>query len=401
MTERNWIDLIGRYTLSALEPLFPINAILEEVAAALEDTLQTDGHDSFGQQKSVVKQVLPSSAWAREIAYQYETRVGFSNLAITISNLRQYSERFAPLLGDPNSKITLLLNIGALQRMTLEGFDSDMQYSASCTIDTQYASIQLANSFWKLHPSDVKHYQLAKNKVHLASKVEFFARPTKAFSTLSKEQRTYLNTLLDEITNQFGTTTIITDAQIKQALFGYIASPQFFADATNYRANTEYMMGKASAKQFDRKFKNHPYLAEAQELHAKQEREAQEEARQKKQQAERARQEREAQEKAEQEKARKKQAGASNANGEAKAAENRFTSTDLYAVLNVSSQASPTEIAKSYRELIKKLHPDLVKDGAKNELCKKVNYAYEILSDSDKRRQYDLFLSKHRNERTF
>jgi len=63
---------------------------------------------------------------------------------------------------------------------------------------------------------------------------------------------------------------------------------------------------------------------------------------------------------------------------------------ELYDVLGVSSDASSDDIRNAYRALAKKHHPDLNPgDKAAEETFKKVQAANEILSDADKRRQYD------------
>jgi len=61
---------------------------------------------------------------------------------------------------------------------------------------------------------------------------------------------------------------------------------------------------------------------------------------------------------------------------------------DLYKVLGVSKNASESEIKKAYRKQAKEHHPDKGGDEAK---FKKVNEAYETLSDKTKRAQYDQF----------
>ena len=63
---------------------------------------------------------------------------------------------------------------------------------------------------------------------------------------------------------------------------------------------------------------------------------------------------------------------------------------DLYAQLNVPRAASEAEIKKAYRKLAKELHPDKNKDNPKaTERFSKVTRAYDILTDKDKRAQYD------------
>ena len=59
---------------------------------------------------------------------------------------------------------------------------------------------------------------------------------------------------------------------------------------------------------------------------------------------------------------------------------------DHYQTLGVSPQADEKEIKKAYRKLAGKHHPD--KGGDENEF-KKIQQAYETLSDPAKRQQYD------------
>ena len=59
---------------------------------------------------------------------------------------------------------------------------------------------------------------------------------------------------------------------------------------------------------------------------------------------------------------------------------------DYYRILEVDKGATKEEIKKSFRKLSKKYHPDL---GGNEEQFKKLNAAYNILSDDNKRREYD------------
>ncbi len=64
---------------------------------------------------------------------------------------------------------------------------------------------------------------------------------------------------------------------------------------------------------------------------------------------------------------------------------------DLYAVLGVSHEASEDEIKRAYRKLARELHPDVNQDPQAGERFRQIAAAYEILSDPQKRRQYDMF----------
>ena len=61
----------------------------------------------------------------------------------------------------------------------------------------------------------------------------------------------------------------------------------------------------------------------------------------------------------------------------------------LYETLEVSENASADEIKKSYRKLARKYHPDVNKDAGAEDKFKELNAAYEVLSDKEKKQQYD------------
>jgi len=61
---------------------------------------------------------------------------------------------------------------------------------------------------------------------------------------------------------------------------------------------------------------------------------------------------------------------------------------DYYEILGVSKEASPDEIKRAYRKLALQYHPD---KGGDQEKFKKLNEAYQTLSDPQKRAGYDRF----------
>ncbi len=65
---------------------------------------------------------------------------------------------------------------------------------------------------------------------------------------------------------------------------------------------------------------------------------------------------------------------------------------DLYEILGVRKGATDVEIKKAYRRLAQKYHPDLNKNNKDAEAkFKEISQAYEVLSDKQKRSQYDSF----------
>jgi DnaJ-class molecular chaperone len=62
---------------------------------------------------------------------------------------------------------------------------------------------------------------------------------------------------------------------------------------------------------------------------------------------------------------------------------------DYYKILGINSNASESEIKKAYRSLSFKYHPDKNPDPSVSETYKQINEAYEVLSDPQKKAQYD------------
>ncbi len=67
---------------------------------------------------------------------------------------------------------------------------------------------------------------------------------------------------------------------------------------------------------------------------------------------------------------------------------------DFYKILGVQKNASQDQIKQAYRDLALKFHPDRNKEKGSEETFKKINEAYAVLGDPEKRRQYDMMGSE-------
>lgn len=61
---------------------------------------------------------------------------------------------------------------------------------------------------------------------------------------------------------------------------------------------------------------------------------------------------------------------------------------NYYEILGVSHDATPEDIKSRYRQLVKSLHPDVSGKDSDTDMAK-INEAYEVLSDKDRRNRYD------------
>jgi curved DNA-binding protein len=69
-----------------------------------------------------------------------------------------------------------------------------------------------------------------------------------------------------------------------------------------------------------------------------------------------------------------------------------MAATDYYKTLGIDKNASDSDIKKAYRKLAMKYHPDHTKgDKTAEEKFKKISEAYAVLSDPEKRKQYDTY----------
>jgi molecular chaperone DnaJ len=67
------------------------------------------------------------------------------------------------------------------------------------------------------------------------------------------------------------------------------------------------------------------------------------------------------------------------------------TDRNYYEILGVPREASDAEIKRAFRKLAQEWHPDVNRKAGADERFKEVNEAYQVLSDPQRRQQYDLF----------
>ena len=63
---------------------------------------------------------------------------------------------------------------------------------------------------------------------------------------------------------------------------------------------------------------------------------------------------------------------------------------DYYSLLKIRRDATQDEVKRAYRRLARELHPDVNPDPETQERFKEITQAYEVLSDTEKRRMYDM-----------
>lgn len=80
---------------------------------------------------------------------------------------------------------------------------------------------------------------------------------------------------------------------------------------------------------------------------------------------------------------------------------NKYYQKDLYAILEVSPDSDETKIKAAYRKQARKWHPD-VNDNSQESIVrfKEITEAYEVLTDAQKRSQYDILKGIHSRRET-
>lgn len=66
-----------------------------------------------------------------------------------------------------------------------------------------------------------------------------------------------------------------------------------------------------------------------------------------------------------------------------------FSTSDPYSLLQISQEAEKEVITAAYKSLARKYHPDLDPSESANKKMQEINWAYDILSDSKKRKAWD------------
>ena len=69
-------------------------------------------------------------------------------------------------------------------------------------------------------------------------------------------------------------------------------------------------------------------------------------------------------------------------------------SKDLYKILGVTKSTDKAGIKTAYTKLVKQHHPDLNKDKGSDQMIKDINLAYMVLSNEEKKKEYDDYLSQ-------
>jgi len=72
-------------------------------------------------------------------------------------------------------------------------------------------------------------------------------------------------------------------------------------------------------------------------------------------------------------------------------------SRNYYEILGLKKDATTDDIKKAYKELAKKYHPDVSKEENATEKFKEINEAYSVLSDSEKKQNYDSYGEAYKN----
>lgn len=75
-----------------------------------------------------------------------------------------------------------------------------------------------------------------------------------------------------------------------------------------------------------------------------------------------------------------------------------YYNKDLYKILNVNFDATPDEIKQSYRVLVRQYHPDVVGENADSSKFKEIQEAYEVLTNENTRKKYDVLHGFYREK---